>query len=111
MEKNNRWCFTSWKKPDINLNLVNYVVYQKELTSDNKLEHYQGYIEFKNQYKLFQVKSLFKDKTIHCEIARKDRKANFLYCTKNQSYAGLRFEFGNLQTGINDNPEWSDILE
>lgn len=106
--KNNRWCFTAWKKPVVNEKLVDYIVWQKEQTG-NGLEHYQGYVEFKNEYKLFQVKSLFKDKTMHCEIARQDRKTNFLYCTKNESYAGERYEKGNLYTGIL-NPDWSDIL-
>lgn len=107
--QNNRWCFTSWKKPEINEKLISYMIWQKELTSDNKLEHYQGYVEFKKPYKFWQVKSIFKDKTIHVEEAKKDRKANFLYCTKNESYAGERYEFGNIYTG-NDNPDWDDIL-
>lgn len=105
----NRWCFTSWTQPNVNLKLVDYMIYQKERTTSN-LEHYQGYIEFKRDYKLFQVKSLFKDKTMHCEPARESRKVNFLYCTKNESYAGLRFEYGEPFTGNLDIVEWADIL-
>lgn len=109
-EKVKRWCFTSWKEPKLNLKLVDYMIYQKELTISTGLEHYQGYIEFKNEYKMFQVKSIFKDKTLHCEPARENRQANFLYCTKNESYAGLRVEFGEPFTASRPLIDWSDIL-
>lgn len=108
MEKSKKWAFTCWKKPAINELLIDYMIWQKEYTQQSKLEHYQGYIEFKKEYKLFQVKSLFKDKTMHCEIAKKNRQANFLYCTKNESYAGERYEFGNCYTGATD---WNEILD
>ena len=109
MESCDRWAFTSWKRPEVNLKLTKYIVWQREFCSKTGLEHYQGYIEFIKVYKLFQVKSLFKDKTIHIEPARKCRLANYAYCTKNQSFAGERYEFGNCNTGLND-PDWDSVL-
>lgn len=104
-----RWCFTAWKKPQLNEKLINYMIWQKETCPSTHLIHYQGYIEFKREYKLFQVKSLFKDKTIHAEISNKCRLANYRYCTKSYTFAEERYEFGDVMTGM-DNPNWDDIL-
>lgn len=76
------------------------MVWQKELCPKSHLEHYQGFVEFKREYRLGNVKTIFKDKTIHLEVARETRATNRLYCTKNESYAGERFEFGDIDTGI-----------
>lgn len=109
-EKHDKWCFTAWKKPTINTDLVIFMVWQKEECPTTKLMHYQGYIETKKPYALFQMKSLFKDKEIHLETARKCRVANYRYCTKNESYANERFEFGDINTG-NSNVSWDDLLD
>ena len=61
-------------------------------------------------YALFQMKSLFKDKGLKIDKSRKCRLANYRYCTKNESFAGERYEYGDIDTG-NDNPEWEDLLE
>jgi len=87
-----KWAFTAWKEPVINVNMISYMIWQQELCPTTKLLHYQGYVEFKRNYKRFQVKSLFKDKTMHCEHAYKSQKANIRYCTKGESIK--RFEFG-----------------
>lgn len=101
MEKENRFCFTSWKKPTINENLVSYLIWQKERCPTTQLEHYQGYIEFYKFYTFGQAKQCFRDKTIHIEVAKEDKKVNYLYCTKNESFANERYEFGEgLDTGI-----------
>lgn len=92
--------FTSWKKPDVNTKLFVYMIWQKETCPQTKLDHYQGYCEFKREYSLGNIKTIFKDKTIHVETARHSRAVNVKYCTKNESYAGERFEFGDLDTGI-----------
>lgn len=103
-----RWAFTSWKRPVINEKLAKYLIWQKELCPKTKLEHYQGYIEFNRKYTLGNVKTIFKDKTIHAEIATKDRNTNVIYCTKNESYAGERYEMGDIDTGIFD--ELNDVF-
>lgn len=104
-----RITFTSWREPKINLKLVEYIVWQKELCPQTKLEHYQGYVEFKRGYTLGTIKTIFKSKEIHIELARESREVNRLYCTKNQSYANKRFEYGGqLDTGIFD--ELDDVF-
>lgn len=90
--KTHRWCFTAWKKPVVNEDLVDLLVWQKETCPKTALTHYQGYIEFKRSYLLFSVKSIFKDKTMHIEPALKDREANVKYCTKARSRAFDDFE-------------------
>lgn len=95
-----KWTFTSWKKPVINEKLIVYMIWQKEICPNMKLTHYQGYVEFKRNYSLGNIKTIFKDKTIHAEVARHSRATNRLYCTKNESYAGERYECGDIDTGI-----------
>lgn len=90
---NLRWTFTSWKEPKFNTKHCMYLLWQKELCPSTHLTHYQGYIEFGVGRSMFQIKSLFKDKTMHVEQARENRDVNLLYCTKNESYAGVRFEY------------------
>lgn len=104
-----RITFTSWVEPKVNLNLFDYIVWQKEIQPNMKLEHYQGYAEFKRKYTLGTIKTIFKSKNIHIEEAKHSREVNRLYCTKNQSYANKRFEFGGqLDTGIFD--ELDDVF-
>lgn len=95
-----RWVFTSWKRPVVREDLIHYMIWQKEYCPQTKLEHYQGYIEFNNPYKLFQVKSIFKDKKMYVDRARSSRQDNINYCTKNETYANERYEFGDIFTGI-----------
>lgn len=91
--KNDRWTFTAWKNPVIEVSHINYIIWQKELTPQTHLTHYQGYVEFTKERSMGQVKSLFKDKTMHVEPARESREVNIQYCTKNESYAGVRLEY------------------
>lgn len=87
--KSNRWCFTSPTEPNLKLSNVNYLVYQEELGELTKFRHFQGYVEFHKEYSLQYVKSLFKLKTIHLEIAKQSREINILYCTKSKTRIGL----------------------
>lgn len=108
--KFNKWVFTSWKKPTLNTDNVKYLVWQKEYCPTTKLEHYQGYVVFKKDYKLFQVKSLFKDKAMYVDKARENDEINRLYCTKNESFADERYEFGDIDTGISKKvTSWEDL--
>jgi len=93
-EKNKRWAFTSWIKPQLKLHLIDYIVWGEEYTPTTGLLHYQGYVEFKNAYSLKYVKSLFKDKTIHLEVARENRECNKLYCLKGVAVL-TKFEYDN----------------
>lgn len=99
--KSKRWSFTSYTKPSYNDKAMNYLIWQKEYSTTNGLNHYQGYVELKEERRIFQVRSLLKCKGAHCEISIKSREANIFYCTKNESYAGERYEAGNINTGIN----------
>lgn len=92
-EKNSRWCFTAWKEPDQSkMQLFMFLLYQTEYTKDNKI-HWQGYVEFIKPRTMSQVKSIFKDKTMHVEPAHKSRERNMMYCLKPHTYAGKRFMF------------------
>lgn len=65
--KSNRWCFTSFKKrPTYNELLCVYMVMQREFTMKGAL-HYQGYVEFKNEYNAKQVSSILKMGRAHVE--------------------------------------------
>lgn len=88
-----RWSFTAWKEPSTKLHLVDYMIWQSEICPTTKAKHYQGYVEFKKEYTGKFVKSLFKDKTIHIEVSREDRRANRLYCSKKDTRSGETFEY------------------
>lgn len=107
----NRWVFTCWKKPQLKEELVHYMVWQKELCPDTLKYHYQGFVIFKKDYKLFQVKSLFKDKRMYCDKAKMSNLANVKYCTKSETFADERYECGFVDTGVYDEIEWSDLLD
>jgi len=94
-QKNARYAFTAWKEPRIKDEHIRYMCWAKEYTPTTGLEHYQGYVEFVKEYALFQIKSLFKDKTIHCEPAIHDRTTNRKYCFKGPNLG--RYEFGGEQ--------------
>jgi len=82
MDKSLRFSFTSWKKPEFRSGCkLKYLIYQSEWTKEGKI-HYQGYVETMNEYTIYQIKNILKDKTVHVEIANKSRSANTFYCTK-----------------------------
>jgi len=99
--KSDRWTFTSFnKKPIYKEKLCIYMVMQKEFTCKGQ-EHWQGYVEFSVPRNASQVSSILKMSGAHVEIARCSREVNYLYCTKNESFAGERVEYGDIDTGIN----------
>ena len=98
--KSKRWCFTSFKKrPTYNELLCVYMVMQREFTMKGSL-HYQGYVEFKNEYNAKQVSSILKMGGAHVEPARHNREINYKYCTKSETFADERCEYGDIDTGI-----------
>lgn len=94
MEKTDKYSFTSWKKPQVNNELCDYLIWQKEYCPKTKLEHFQGFVMFKKFYTLGQAKQCLRDKTIHIEKSFGSLEENKNYCMKNESYAGERFEYG-----------------
>ncbi len=89
------WIFTSWGK-EINFKkfeLCDFMICQLEICPTTKREHWQGYIEFKKEYKLYQVKSLFKEKGLHLSNATESRERNILYCSKQKTYIGRRITY------------------
>jgi len=101
-QKHSRTAFTAWKKPNPKEEHIVYMCWAKEYTPSTGLEHYQGYVEFTKEYALFQMKSIFKDKTLHFENARKTRAINRAYCFKGPNIG--RFEIGSEE-------EEEDILD
>lgn len=61
--------------------------FQKEKGA-NGTEHYQMYVELKNQSRMDGVKEIIGDDTIHCEGAKATRAQNVNYCTKAESREG-----------------------
>lgn len=96
-QKTNRWAFTNWDKPKVNLALCDYLIYQKERCPLTGKEHYQGYVEFKKDYLLKQVKQIFRSKQIFVDRARKSRMHNLLYCTKSNTFVGDRLIYNSQQ--------------
>lgn len=101
MEKEHRspyWCFTSYddEGPEIDLNLVTYLVFQKETCPETKKEHWQGYVEFKNRKRFKQVKEILGD-TCHIEPRRGNGQQASDYCKKTETaIAGTQYEYGEL---------------
>jgi hypothetical protein len=95
-DKSKRWCFTSWIPPKIDkMCCVEFMIWQEEFTQKDNL-HYQGFVIFKKDYALFQVKSLFKDKTIHVEKTKYSLEINIKYCSKEKTATGkLSYIFGD----------------
>ena len=91
------WCFTSWGEEIkfTKFNLCEFMIVQLEECPKTKRLHWQGYIEFKKEYKLFQVKSLFKEKGLDLRNAQESRERNIIYCSKNETYKGRRITYSD----------------
>lgn len=111
-EATNRYCFTTWEKPKFNkFNLCEFMIYQSERAEGGK-EHFQGYIEFKKNYKLNQVKSLFKTTNMNVSSARENRERNILYCSKTRTYTGLRITYSEeklVEQNDSSIEDWADF--
>jgi len=88
--KGTKWAFTSWERPIINEIYIDYIVWCLEETPTTGRLHYQGYVEFKKEYTMRYIKSLFKCKEMHLELARSNREANRNYCLKTKDYEIMR---------------------
>jgi len=112
MAKVRHWCFTAYSLPepdgsgfsvpDTHIDFV-YCVYQAEQCPDTGRLHYQGYIEFKKQKTMSQVKALCTDNTMHLESRKGTRQEARAYCMKEDTrYPGAEF----LEFGV-----WKDVAQ
>lgn len=80
---------TKWK--------IDYMIIGQEITQDNQIPHYQGYIEFTNPTTIRQVILRFSTITQlkpHIEDAKGDAQSNYRYCSKSNDFA----QYGNINT-------------
>lgn len=118
MNKNSRWCFTAWQRPNCRKQeLIMFEVWQREKTSEGRI-HYQGYVEFFKPYTQSQVKNLYSQKNMHLEEPKESRERNMMYCLKPKSYLGERFMYngpGDLYHETDksyfDKITWDDIFK
>lgn len=79
---------------------IDYMIIGEELTEENKIPHYQMYIEFTNPTTLTQVIERFNKITKlkpHIEDAKGDAQQNKNYCSKNQNF----LEHGQITKKLN----------
>jgi len=92
--KYRNWCFTSYsnEKPIFDDGVMLYLCFQKETCPTSKKEHFQGYVEFKAQKRLGEVKKVFKDDKIHVEARHGTQEQAIAYCKKKESAVLNSFE-------------------
>lgn len=106
------YVFTCWETPKFKrYELCEFMIWQTEKCATTGKIHWQGYIEFKKEYKLFQVKSLFKEKAMFCNIANESREKNIAYCSKDRSYNGHRVTYADceIKEEIQDPNLWNEF--
>ncbi len=94
MGKYRNWCFTSFMvdlKYDVEK--VEYIIYQQEKCKNGK-KHWQGYVEFRNQKRMSEVKLVFGDDTIHVEPRHGTQEQAIDYCKKSESKIGDCVTYG-----------------
>lgn len=92
--KHRCYMVTLWKEPKPDPVPIQYFVYQKEKCPSTGKEHYQGYVEFKGQHRLNEVKNIFKDETMHIEPRQGTQLQAIQYCTKEDTRVEEPFFFG-----------------
>lgn len=94
-------CFTSFVVQDVKWNAVEmeYLVYQEEVSPETKRHHIQGFVQFKRQLRLPQIRILLGDPVVHVEKMRGTPEEASAYCKKEDSRApgGRSFEGGELR--------------
>lgn len=108
-----RWCFTSFKVEQSDIDLIIGIVESSNSSSIIGLEtcpesgkkHLQGYIEFSSKVR---PKNLF-DSTIHWEKCKGNRDANITYCSK-ESIAWCNFKIPKPLKLISDLYDWQSEI-
>lgn len=106
------WVFT-WNNPadgeapNWNPAVMNYLVYQLE-EGESGTRHYQGYVRFKKQFRLRQVKEHLGTQAVHLAIARGTEADNRAYCSKEPRLAPT-VEKGEFQAAANTKGRRSDL--
>lgn len=80
----NNWTEDEYSKVLSWLRQKDSYILGKEIGSENKIEHLQGYFYHKNPTSLKTLKNL--NNRIHWEIAKKNSNANLNYCKKDGNY-------------------------
>jgi len=78
------WCYTSFNMEIEPLwldNVMEYMVYQKEMAPTTGQQHWQGYVCFKKKRSLNWLKGNV-DSTAHWVICKGTPAQNYEYCTK-----------------------------
>jgi len=87
-------CFTGFKEEGYNFNetQMKYLVIGKEICPSTGKEHWQGYVELKNNKTFSAIKKLFNDKALHLEERKGNANQASEYCKKDGNYK----EFGKI---------------
>ncbi len=86
------WCFTDFNSINFekvweeNKDLLRYLCRGKELCPDTKKPHQQGWMQFKKQKTMRQIKKLLNDREIHLEACRGNAEQNETYCRKDNKF-------------------------
>lgn len=106
--KSRNWCFTLSMKeacPEITEHMK-YIVIGKEISSETKYEHYQGFVIFKNAVRMDTVKKAIGD-TAHVEICKGSAEDNINYCTKDGDFV----EYGDRPKGQGKRSDLENIAK
>lgn len=123
------WCFTinHWKIGHLSILTSlpwSYLLIGFEIGKKRRNPHIQGYIEFdKDKYpKPIYLTALIKltgVNDIHWEVAKKDQKINYIYCTKDGAFiemgeprkTGVKSKFGMIIEDIHNGATKEHIME
>ncbi len=107
------WLFTSFLDAlpvFFDKNIVRYCCYQSEIAPETKRQHFQGYIEFFDDMRMGQVKSVLGD--CHLEIRKASRHAAREYCRKKETSVPDSFvEFGIWRHSVSRKHRIHDMLK
>lgn len=107
------WCFTSFLEIlpiTFDKDIVRYCIYQREISPETKREHFQGYIEFFNDQRVGQVKTVLGE--CHCEPRKGTREQARKYCRKlATAISGTQVEFGVWRENIAHKRKLCDMLK
>lgn len=113
--RNRNWCFTlnnyTTEEYDAVLCLESrYLVVGRETGEVEATPHLQGYLVFKNEKSLTQMKQLIP--RAHFEVAKGSAQQNFEYCSKQGDYKEIGTRpLSQKQKGQTEKDRWSNILK